>query len=78
MKTREIENWYYDDSDNEHLVVVEVYAEGPHSDIETEELPEMPHEEKQRLIERLAELYWAAEREEHEMRQCAQEDSRDE
>ena len=62
-KSRPIPTYYTDVSDVEHDITVEVRADGLQFDdvvIETD-LPDMPANELLCLVERVAELYWAAE-----------------
>lgn len=72
--TRKISTYWYDAIDTEHTITVDVWADGL-SDIDTEDLPDMPGDEECRLRERLAALYWAAESHDFECRECAQEDA---
>jgi hypothetical protein len=74
-KSREIKTWYSDADEAEHDITVTACADWQR-DIEIEsDLPDMPADEEQRLRERVAELYWAAEREDYEIAECAQEDA---
>ena len=78
MKSREITTYWYDEGDGEHFIEVWVSADGIRDVKIDTDLSDLPEDQRWRVEERVAERYWDAEREEYEMMQCAQEDSRDE
>lgn len=64
-KPRTFTTWYEDALGAEHDLSVEVEADGRFDIRLCTDLPEMDGDQEQRIKERVAELYWAAEREEY-------------